>query len=271
MDDTESNGRGARGRLGLVAVQAHAPARSPAGRRRRGAGRGRGGGRGGPPLVSPEVKVDNTVTLRFRAPNAQQVTLIGELDGKTYPMTKDEGGVWSVTIGPLAPDVYNYQFNVDGVIAMDPVNPAVKLGFGAFPPANMFEIPGDEFDDAKNVPARDGAGRDLPLEDDGRAAHDLGLHAAGLRDGQHPLSGVLPAARPGNTDNSWMLTGRANYIMDNLIAEGKTKPMIIVNPLGYVRQGVNLAPRSRWRDAPTGPRGAGAAAAACSARICSTT
>src|SRR4029450_9186591 len=62
---------------------------------------GRGGGRGGPALVSPEVKADNTVTLRFRAPNAQQVTLIGELDGKTYPMTKDDGGIWSVRMGPL--------------------------------------------------------------------------------------------------------------------------------------------------------------------------
>jgi hypothetical protein len=48
------------------------------------------------------------------------VTLIGELDGKTYPMTRDDAGVWSVTVGPWAPDVYNYQFNVDGIVAMDP-------------------------------------------------------------------------------------------------------------------------------------------------------
>ena len=114
---------------------------------------GRGGGRGGPPpVVSPEVDADKSVTFRFRAPNAKEVTLIGELDGKTYPMTKDESGVWSVKIGPLAPDVYNYQFNADGVVAMDPVNPSVKLGFGAFPPASMVEVPGDEFDDAREVP-----------------------------------------------------------------------------------------------------------------------
>src|SRR5215207_9154861 len=129
------------GAMGLVAVQAQTPApATPPAAAPQAPAAGRGGGRGGPPLVTPEVKVDNTVTFRFRAPNAQQVTLIGELDGKTYPMTKDEAGVWSVTIGPLAPDVYNYQFNVDGIIAMDPVNPAVKLGFGAFPPANLFEI-----------------------------------------------------------------------------------------------------------------------------------
>ena len=80
------------------------------------------------PIVSPQVNPDKTVTLRFRAPNAKSVELIGELEGKpSYPMTKDDAtGVWSVTIGPLPHDVYNYQFRVDavngqgGVIAMDP-------------------------------------------------------------------------------------------------------------------------------------------------------
>jgi enterochelin esterase family protein len=122
---------------------------------------GRGGGRG-PAIVSPQINADKTVTLRFRAPNARTVEVIGEIEGKpAYPMTKDEAtGVWSVTIGPLPHDVYNYQFRVDavngqgGVIAMDPGNPSVKLGFGGFPPASFFEIPGNgpEFDDAKPVP-----------------------------------------------------------------------------------------------------------------------
>src|SRR5215211_5028840 len=96
---------------------------------------GRGGGRGA--LVSPQVNADKTITLRFRAPNAKDVSVIGELDGKPHPMTKGDDGVWTATIGPFAHDVYNYQFNVDGVIAMDPANPSVKLGFGAFPPANL--------------------------------------------------------------------------------------------------------------------------------------
>jgi enterochelin esterase-like enzyme len=215
-------------------------------------GRG-GGGRGGPALVSPEVKVDNTVTFRFRAANAQQVTLIGELDGRTYPMTKDEAGIWSVTIGPLAPDVYNYQFNVDGVIAMDPRNPAVKLGFGAFPPANLFEIPGDEFDDAKNVPHGTVRIETYHSKTMGVPRTIWVYTPPGYETGntRYPVFYLLHGA--GNTDNSWMLTGRANYIMDNLIAEGKTKPMIIVNPLGYVRQGVNLAPERPVANAPTGP------------------
>ena len=121
-----------------------------------GSGRGRGGGGGGrgPALVSPQVNPDRTITLRFRAPNAKEVVAIGEIDGKDHPMTKEDSGVWSVTIGPLAPDIYNYQFRVDGIVAMDPLNQSVKLGFGAFPSASMVEVPGDGlvFDDAKPVP-----------------------------------------------------------------------------------------------------------------------
>ena len=204
------------------------------------------------PIVSPEVRPDRTVTLRFRAPDARQVTLIGELDGKTYPMTKDANGVWSVTVGPWPHDVYNYQFNVDGVIAMDPQNPSVKLGFGGFPPASMVEVPGNglEFDDAKPVPHGSvrmevyhsgtlGVPRTLwvytPPGYDGGTAH-------------YPVFYLLHGS--GNIDSSWMLTGRANLIMDNLIAEGKAKPMIIVNPFGYARQGVGLGPEIAGTPAP---------------------
>ena len=212
-------------------------------------GGGRGGGRG--QVVSPEVRADGTITFRFSAPNAREVTLIGELDGKTYPMTRNAAGVWEVTVGPWPPDVYNYQFRVDavegrgGVIAMDPVNPSVKLGFGGFPPANLVEVPGKsglEFDDAKNVPHGSvrietyhstslGVPRTVwiytpPGYDTSRA--------------RYPVFYLLHGS--GNIESSWMLTGRANLIMDNLIAEGRAKPMIIVNPLGYARQGVGLGP-----------------------------
>ena len=68
-------------------------------------------------VTSPQVNADRTFTLRFRAPNAKEVIAIGEIDGKDHPMTKGDDGIWTVTIGPLPHDVYNYQFRVDGVIA----------------------------------------------------------------------------------------------------------------------------------------------------------
>jgi enterochelin esterase-like enzyme len=217
------------------------------------------GGRGGPPVVSPEVHADKTMTLRFRAPNASSVMLVGELDGKTYPMTRGADGVWTVTVGPWPHDVYNYQFNVDGVIAMDPANPSVKLGFGAFPPANLVEIPGNglEFDDAKDVPHGTirvetyhskalGAPRTLWAYTP--PGYDRGTT-------RYPVFYLLHGA--GNIESSWMLTGRANLIMDNLIAEGKARPMIIINPFGYARTGVGLIPEVGMAPLPA-PGGASA-------------
>jgi enterochelin esterase family protein len=225
------------------------------------AGPGRGGGRG--QLVSPQVNADKTFTLRFRAPNAKEVSVVGEIDGKPHPMTKGDDGVWTVTIGPLPHDVYNYQFNVDGVIAMDPANPSVKLGFGAFPPANLVEVPGSglEFDDAKAVPHGTirietyhskamGVPRTLWMYTP--PGYDRG-------NTRYPVFYLLHGA--GNIESSWMLTGRANLIMDNLIAEGKAKPMILVNPLGYVRQGVGLGPEQPVPQQPPAPGGAAGGAA----------
>lgn len=236
--------------LAATVAQAQAPARG-AGPNTGQPGVGRG--RGPAPLVTPEVKADRTITFRFRAPDAKQVTLIGELDGKTYPMTKDDAGVWSVTVGPWAPDVYNYQFNVDGIVAMDPVNPSVKLGFGAFPPANLVEIPaadGLTFYDAKDVPHGTVRFETYHSKSLG-VPRTLWVYTPPGYDGnttRYPVFYLLHGA--GNIDSSWMLTGRANLILDNLIAEGKTRPMIIVNPLGYARQGVGLGPEVAGTPAP---------------------
>jgi enterochelin esterase family protein len=228
------------------------------------AGPGRGGGRG-PQVVSPEVHADNRITLRFNAPNAELVELIGELDGRTYPMTKNANGIWEVTVGPWPHDVYNYQFRVDavegrgGVIAMDPVNPSVKLGFGAFPPASMVEVPAEGglgFEDARNVPHGSVRMETYHSETMG-VPRTLWIYTPpGYETGneRYPVFYLLHGA--GNIDSSWMLTGRANYIMDNLIAEGRARPMIIVNPFGYARQGIGTGP-DRILTEPGGPGGGG--------------
>ena len=131
----------------VVSQGAQVPATPPA-------GAARGGGRGGPAVVSPDVGADRTITFRFLAPNAQQVTVAGELDGKPYPMTKAEGGVWSVKVGPFVPDIYTYSFNVDGVTSLDPRNPNTKYGYGNFGAVSVVEIAGDTpaFYDVKSVP-----------------------------------------------------------------------------------------------------------------------
>jgi len=81
-----------------------------------------------PPVVSPEVHADRRVTFRLRAPQAREVSMSGEWAGgnKAAPMTKDENGVWSVTVGPIAPDLYGYGFTADGVGMLDPSNTQMK-------------------------------------------------------------------------------------------------------------------------------------------------
>src|SRR5690606_23420887 len=147
-----------------------------------------------------------------------------------------------------------YQFNVDGVIAMDPVNPSVKLGFGAFPPANLVEVPTADgaltFYDAKDVPHGSVRFETYHSKSLG-VPRTLWVYTPPGYDGstdRYPVFYLLHGA--GNIDSSWILTGRANLILDNLIAEGKTRPMIIVNPLGYARQGVGLAPEIAGTPAP---------------------
>src|SRR3982750_2607780 len=198
---------------------------------------GRGGAR--PPAIgAPPGNADHTMALPFGAPSAKEVSVIGEIDGKPHPMTKGEDGVWTATIGPLAPDVYNYQFRVDGIVTMDPANPSVKLGFGAFPPASMVEIPGDDFDDAKDVPHGSVRMETYHSKTLGVPRTLWVYTPPGYDRGntRYPVFYLLHGS--GNIDSSWMLTGRANYIMDNLIAAGKVKPMIVINPLGSAPQGI---------------------------------
>src|SRR5580658_7169165 len=94
-------------------------------------------------LQSPEVSSDHHVTFRIFAPKASEVTLTGDWLGATPApkLSKDERGVWSVTLGPLEPSIYIYSFNVDGMAIPDPVNPRIKLR--ARTSASMVEVKDD--------------------------------------------------------------------------------------------------------------------------------
>jgi enterochelin esterase-like enzyme len=190
-----------------------------------------------PSVVSPEVSADRRITLRVHAPSAQQVVAAGELDGKPHPMTKGSDGVWSVTIGPLDPDIYTYAFNVDGVNALDPVNANTKYGYGAFGPVSVVQVPGDtpQFYDVKAVPH--GEVRIKPYVSKALGVsrtvwvytppdYDTGK--------DYPVLYLLHGA--GDIESGWTMIGRANTILDNLIAEKKAKPMVVVMPLGHTIQ-----------------------------------
>ena len=185
------------------------------------------------PLVSPEVHTDGGVTFRFRAPNAQEVKLDRE-GAEPVPMLKDDQGVWSVTTPPLAPDYYGYSFDADGARMLDPSNHLLVPNL--LTPGNAVHVPGP---------------LSLPWELNGVPHGEIHHHfyksavAADDRDYYvYTPAGYDPAAKKtypvlyllhGFSDDAsgWTAVGHANVILDNLIAQGKAKPMIVVMPLGY--------------------------------------
>ena len=206
---------------------------------------GRGRGQTGPAVVSPQVNADRTVTLRILAPKATEITAIGEIlnGGQPAPMTKGDEGIWSVTVGPLPPDIYTYAFNVDGVHTPDPRNPWVKLVSGTGLTTQV-EVPGDglQYYDSKPVPH--GLLQIVTYESKATGATRQvyvytppDYHKTNTR---YPVLYLLHGG--GDLDPGWSMTGRAHIIMDNLIAEKKSVPMIVVMPLARGGGSLGLGP-----------------------------
>ena len=186
------------------------------------------------PIVSPEVHSDNRVTFRFRAPNAQQVEL--QLEGTTQkaPMQKDEAGVWSITTEPLEPDYYGYSFVADGVALMDPSNFLMKPNLHGS--QSVVHVPGPsslpwETNDVPHGVVHHHFYRSGVVGDE----RDYYVYTP---PGYNPKSKqaypVLYLLHGFSDDASgWIAVGRANVILDNLIAHQKAKPMLVVMTLGY--------------------------------------
>lgn len=216
-------------------------------------GRGAGPGGGMPTpytaLLSPEVHADRTVTLRLRAPNATQVEVAGEIMQAKAPiaMTKSEDGVWTATLGPLPPEIWVYNFRVQGVDVADPSNPAIKPVPPGFAMSSFVEVPGDTpaFYDSRPVPH--GEVRMVLYE-----SRTMGVtrwvwiytppnyDKSGAK---YPVLYLLHGN--GEAQNGWVMNGRANIILDNLIADKKAQPMIVVMPQGHALQGANVGPLVR--------------------------
>jgi enterochelin esterase-like enzyme len=187
-----------------------------------------------PPIVSPEVHSDNRVTFRFRDPNAKVVAVALEGRRQPLPMQKDDEGVWSVTTDPLEPDFYGYSFVADGVGLIDPSNPLLKPNL--LNTQNMVHVPGPaslpwEINDVLHGVVHHHFYKSQVVGDD----RDFYVYTPpGYDPRGETLYPVLYLLHGYSDDASgWTAVGRANIILDNLIAEGKAKPMIIVMPLGY--------------------------------------
>ncbi len=200
------------------------------------AGRGVGPGRGpqGPVVVSPEVLADRHVTFRILAAQADAVRLVGtDIPGNTQgaAATKGENGVWEVTLGPLDPGAYRYNFNVEGVSVIDPRSSAISESNNNV--WSLVVVPGSDLMDTKRVPH--GAVASVPYYSTTlgrfRRMHVYTPPGYELNAQKYPVFYLLHGA--GDNDNAWSTVGRAGFILDNLIAAGKAKPMVVVMPAGH--------------------------------------
>jgi enterochelin esterase family protein len=201
-----------------------------------------GGGRGAAPgLRSPEVEPDRRVTFRLRAPEAKTVTVSGDF-GSDTAMQKSGDGIWSVTVGPLDPEMYVYYFMVDGVRLTDPSNPQVKIGYVTTTTTSLLTVPGDapQFYDVQNVPH--GELRTLLYASKSNGVtRELTVYVPPgydqARSRRYPVLYLLHGFA--NDHHSWHRYGRANDILDNLLAQKKIAPFLVVMPLGYGGAHVN--------------------------------
>jgi enterochelin esterase family protein len=194
---------------------------------------GRGAGRGrGPALPAYTVNADHTVTFRLHAGEATAVTVSGDFAQTPQNLTKGGDGIWTLTTAVLRPALYEYNFTVNGVEMTDPSNPLVRAGDRGS--SARFEVKGEKPAPYDIQPVPHGTVR---IEYYNSKKFEVpkmvwvytppGYETSSVK---YPAMYLLHGA--GGTEADWVVTGHANLILDNLIAEGKAKPMIVVMPYG---------------------------------------
>ncbi|WP_100609915.1 esterase [Confluentibacter lentus] len=186
----------------------------------------------GPFVRSPQVHKDKTVTFEYLAPNAQKVMLSGQFLNSAVEMTKGEQGIWRVTVGPIQPDIYPYNFVVDGTSVMDPGN------VDYFPnerfKGSILLVPGDEprMYELRDVPHGSVNYEYYPSIEGSTGSLVVytppGYDASA--DKSYPVFYLISGTT--DTEETFFKVGRTNWILDNLIAEGLAEPMIVVMPYG---------------------------------------
>ena len=192
---------------------------------------------------SPQVNDDNTVTFSIKAPMAQRVEV--QLDyGVLWPLERDTAGVWTYTTGTLAPDLYLYNFVVDGVKTLDPSNVYTMRDVATV--KNMFFVGGQELlYQAQDVPHGQVSAVWYDSPRVGKSRRMMVYTPAGYDQGnqRYPVLYLLHGS--GGDETAWLHQGQAAQVLDNLIASGQAVPMIVVMPNGNVDE--QAAPGSDQR------------------------
>jgi enterochelin esterase-like enzyme len=193
------------------------------------------------PPKSPEIHPDRTVTFRLMAPHAMEVTLNGSWDGATnIKMTKDASGVWSTTVGPLAAQLWGYWYLVDGVKALDPGNAETQRDGARYDNLLMISGPESEWWDFKDVPHGTVQAVWYPSPTLKLASRRMMVYTPpGYETGSQKYPVLYLLHGGGGDEDAWLTMGRANIILDNLIAAGKAKPVVVVMPNGNAAQTVS--------------------------------
>jgi enterochelin esterase-like enzyme len=195
-------------------------------------------------LQSVRILSDNSVMLSIYAPKATEVTVSGDFPGgfPLVKLAKADNGVWSATLPPIVPDLYTYDFRVDNVKTFDPRNVQYKEGENGL--SNLFFMPGKESDYCaiKEVPH----GKVEEVWFSSTVMKNVGRVHIYTPPGYEKMNGKLPVLYlqhgGGDNDAAWSTAGRANIILDNLFAQGKAKPMIVVMPMGHPAPGFHMEP-----------------------------
>ena len=177
------------------------------------------------PVVSPSLHEDGRVTFRIQAPNAESVSVSGEMKKGRIELEKGDRGIWSATTEPIEPGLYGYSFTVDGLKMLDPGNPELKPGRS--PKTSILYIPGDNPFDFRDVPhgtVHHHAYHSKPID---RFRELLVYTPPEYETGSSSFP--LLILQHGHSDkfSSWTGYGKAHWILDNLIADEKAKPMIV--------------------------------------------
>lgn len=231
------------------------------------------GGRGGPAVVSPQIEADRRVTFRVLAPNATTVTVGGDINGSLAPdpdapppqappsgppagrggappavtMIKGENGIWSgTTVRPVRPGAWRYTFNVDGVTVVDSRNVSVTTSQSQV--QSLLVVPGD-FSETRDVPHGTVGAVRYVAKSLNNARREMYVYTPpGYEKGANRYPVLYLIHGGGDTALSWSTVGRANNILDNLLADKKAVPMIVVMPSGWTPSGGQVMTSDATKD-----------------------